>query len=70
MPLPAELTAAAEAEWLDPWTTGPTAGQRSAPPAGFHARDDFPDPRVPTTPARLSRSCWNNDRPVGQSESR
>ena len=39
MTLVAELTAAAEAEWLDGWTAGPTEDQGSGLPAGATAPD-------------------------------
>ena len=35
----AELTAAAETEWLDRWTAGPTEGEGAALPAGAEAPD-------------------------------
>ena len=39
MTMAAELTAAAEAEWLDGWTAGPTEDQGSGLPAGAKAPD-------------------------------
>ena len=39
MTLVAELTAAAEAEWLDGWTAGPAEDQGSGLPAGARAPD-------------------------------
>jgi AhpC/TSA family protein len=39
MTLAAELTVAAEAEWLDGWTAGPTEDQGSGLPAGAKAPD-------------------------------
>src|SRR6516225_7972798 len=39
MTMAAELTAAAEAEWLDGWTAGPTEDQGSGLPTGAKAPD-------------------------------